>query len=122
MFGHGQPFSHVLPERLDVHAALRRQHDLEKFAQGELGDRRAVAGENRLERLAIPQLGLRLDEIADTVEAKDDLRVHRMLDPERPVLIERGNTILWRDKICARLIGGDAHELEDCLLRRSVVP
>src|SRR5208337_3875929 len=54
--------------------------------------------------------------------AEDDLRVHRMLDPERAVLVEFGDALFRRHEVLARRIGGDAYEVEDRLLRRSVVP
>jgi hypothetical protein len=56
------------------------------------------------------------------VEEKHDLRVHRVLDPQRAVLVEFGDALLWRHKTLARRVSGDAHKVEDRPLRRPVVP
>ena len=56
------------------------------------------------------------------LEAKHDLRIDRMLDPERAVLVEFRDALLQRDEILARRVGGCAHEVKDRPLRGSVVP
>ena len=75
-----------------------------------------------LERFAVPQLRLRLHERADTVEAKDHLCVQWLLDPERAILVEFGDAIFQRHIGRAGTVGRGAHEVEDCLFRRTVVP
>jgi len=58
----------------------------------------------------------------DAVEAVDDLRVDRMLDPQRAVLIEGRDTSFRRDEVRTRLVGRRAHEVHNALLCRAVVP
>jgi hypothetical protein len=53
----------------------------------------AAAREDGLEWLSVLQLRLRVHQITDMVEAKNDLRVHWVLDPERAVLVEFGDTL-----------------------------
>jgi hypothetical protein len=45
-----------------------------------------------------------------------------MLNPERTVLVERGDALRRRDKILARRLGRSANEVQDGLLRGAVVP
>ena len=59
--------------------------------------------------------GLNFDERADAIEAICDLRVQRMLDPKRTVLVEFGDALLRWHEILVRLIRGDAHEVADRL-------
>jgi hypothetical protein len=62
-----------------------------EVSQGKPGDRLAVAREHCLERRDVLELRFFFDHRRDTFEAVEHLRVHRMLDPERAVLIEDGN-------------------------------
>ena len=109
-------------ELLDRHAGEGRGEDLLEVVHREFGDRLPVAGEHGLERLDVRQLRLRLDQRRHAVEAVDHLRIHRMLDPQRAVLIEGGDALLRRHEILARLVGCYSDEFEDRLFRRSVVP
>ena len=88
----------------------------------QLGDRLAVARHHRLERLDLRELGLRLDERRHALEAVHHLRVHRMLDPQRAVLVEGGDALGRRHELRAALRRRRLHELDDRLLRRAVVP
>ena len=56
------------------------------------------------------------------VEREHRLRVERMLDPERAVLIEGGDAILGRHEARAASSWSRLHEGEDRLLGRAVVP
>ena len=56
-----------------------------------------VAGEDGLERLDVFEFRLLPGEHANPVKAIHHLRIQRMLDPERAVLIEGGDAFLWRD-------------------------
>ena len=68
------------------------------------------------------ELRLRLDHRRHPLQAVHHLRVHRMLDPQRAVLVEGGDARLRRHELRARLVGGRLHELDDRLLRGAVVP
>ena len=45
-----------------------------------------------------------------------------MLNPERAILIESSDTVLWRNELRARLISGDSDKVEDRLFRGAFVP
>ena len=75
-----------------------------------------------LERLDLRQFRLRLDQRRDALQAIHHLRIHRMLDPQRAVLIERGDALLGRHELRAGLLGRGLDEFHDGLLGRAVVP
>src|SRR5512132_873684 len=56
------------------------------------------------------------------VEREHRLRVERMRYPQRAVLIEGSDPILGRHEVGARRVGGRAHEGDDRLFGRAVVP
>ena len=56
------------------------------------------------------------------VEREHDLRVERMRDPERAVLVEGRDAVLGRHEVGAALGGHRIDELDDRLLGRPVVP
>src|SRR6516162_11939 len=58
----------------------------------------------------------------DPVQSENDLRIHRMLDPGRSILVERRDPLLRRNEVRIRLVGRGLYEIQDCLLRRSVIP
>ena len=66
--------------------------------------------------------GFALTTSRHAIEAIDQLRVDRMLDPQRAVLVEGGDALLRRHEILARGVGGRANEVEDRLFRGAVVP
>ena len=56
---------------------------------------------NGLERLDIFKFRLCPHERADAMQAIDHLRIHRLLDPERAVLVKRGDAFLRRHEVGA---------------------
>src|SRR6266511_652989 len=109
-------------ELLHRHAGQRRGEDLLEVAHRELRYRLAVAGEHGLERLGVPELRPLRRHRRDALQAVDHLRVHRMLDPQRAVLIEHRDAVLRNDVARTRSVDGRAHEIEDRLLCRPFVP
>src|SRR6516164_1469121 len=113
MFGRDQPRFHVGAELLDGHPTLRRKHNLEYIPHRELRDCLAVARQYGLERFAVLQIRLLVCKRANTIQAKDDLRIQRMLDPQRAVLVELSDPLSLRQEIWATLCGGCFDELDD---------
>ena len=122
MLGAVEPLLGFGVELLHRHAGQRRDENLLELAHRELGDRLAVAGEHGLERLDVPELRLLRHHRRHAVQAVDHLRVHRMLDPERAVLVEHRDALRRGDVALARPVGGGTHEVDDRLLRWPVVP
>ena len=82
----------------------------------------AVARENGLECGLIGKLGPLLHDLRHAVESEDDLRIDRMLDPQRPVLVEGRDALRWRHEVGARGVGGRVDEFDDRVLRRPGIP
>ena len=123
VLGRLDPGLHLGCECVHVHAGERRDGDLFEFAHGKLGDRFEVAGQHGFERLDTrASSGSRFDHSRHAIEAIEQLRIDRMLDPQGAVLIEGRDALLRRDEILARRIGRVAHEIQDRLFCRAVVP
>ena len=64
----------------------------------EPGDGLAVARQHGLEGFDVGSSGFGLDDGRHAIEAVHDLRVHRLLDPQRAVLVERGDALCGRNE------------------------
>ena len=117
-----EPCLHLCFEFAHRHPGESRDSDLLEVGHREFCDCVPVAGQHGLERLDIGQLGFRLDQRRYPIEAVDQLRVCRLLDPKRSVLIERRDALFRRYEAGARLVGCYSDEFEDRATRRSVIP
>ena len=117
-----RPIGRDRVERLDRHPGMGREHDRLEVAQGELADRRAVAGQHGLERLLLLPLGMLGRQRHHPVEREHHLAVDRVLDPQRAVLVEGGEPVLERDEVRAAGLRGGTDQVEDSLLGRAGVP
>ena len=66
-----------------------------------LRDLLEVAGKHGLERLDFCERGFLLDHDRHAIEAIDELRINRMLDPQRAVLVEGRDALLRRYEVLA---------------------
>src|SRR5262249_53050862 len=98
VLGAGQPLFHLALKVFHRHAGQRRHQDFLKLMQRQLCDGLAVAREDRFERLDVLEFRIFLDNGWNTIEAIDDLRIDRMLDPERAVLIESRDALFRRNE------------------------
>jgi hypothetical protein len=117
--------SHFLTSALNVstgHSAQRRGEEFLEVLHRKLRDRLAVARHYRLEWLDVRELGLCLDYRRHALEAVHHLRIHRMLDPQRAVLVERGDTLGRRHELRTSLGRRGLHEFDDRFLGRAVAP
>ena len=91
MFRRGDPVLHDLLELLGRHARVRGHDDLADglFAAGERAFH--VALEQRGKRLLVLPLGCCGASTFDAVEREEELEIHRLLGPERAVVVERGD-------------------------------
>ena len=115
----------VLDDLLELvgrHAGVSRHHDLE---QGLVASREGaldVALEHGRERLLRLPLRMLRREGLDAVQCKHRLDVHRLLCPERAVVVERRDALGRRYVIRARLVRRRLHKLDDRFLRRTIIP
>ena len=101
MLGGLDPFRRLRPKLINGHAGEGRHGDLLEFLEGEFRDRLAVAGQDGFEGFDLLQMRLRLHRRGDAVQAIDHLRIDRMLNPGRSVLVESGDARVWRHEIGA---------------------
>jgi hypothetical protein len=58
----------------------------------------------------------------DSVDGKHGLKVERLLGPESSVVVEHGDSLSRRDKVCAAVARDPGDEIGDRLLGRAFVP
>ena len=118
----GEPVDDDLFKGVGRHAGVAEHHQLDArlLAFGE--DGLVVVGENGFERLGRPPLGVVGRSRFNAVEGEDDLRVHWLLDPERAVVVERGDALLGENEVGASLVGDAGDEVDDRALGGAVVP
>jgi hypothetical protein len=85
-------------------------------------DRFQAEAKQWLETARDPRWKRPYTELTYQLQAVDHLRVHRMRDPQRAVLIEGGDARLRRHELRATLFRSGLHELDDRLFGGSVVP
>ena len=125
MFCFREPLFHLGLKRLDRHAGNRGKANLLEVGQCQLLHRRAITVkqfQDGVERRDLRQFGLRLDQGRNPLQAIHHLRIHWMLDPQRAVLIKRGNALLGRHELRAALSCSRLDEFKDGLFGRAVVP
>ena len=76
-------------------------------------------GREGLRRLPLWMVGGHFD---DSLERKRELRVHGLLGPQRSVVVEGSNAVLWSDEVRAAFLRDSLDEGGDGLLCGGVVP
>src|SRR5579871_2968577 len=61
-------------------------------------------------------------ELFDAVEGESKFGVHRLLCPQRAVVVDGYDAICWRNEIGATLLGYASYKISNCLLGLTVVP
>jgi hypothetical protein len=125
MFCLREPLLRLSLKRLDRHAGQRGHGNLLEVRQCQFLHRRAIAVkqfQDGVERRDVRQLGLRLDQRRNLLQAIHHLRIDRMLDPQRAVLIKRGNALLGRYELRAALGCRRLDEFKNSLFSRTVIP
>ena len=118
----GDPVLHDLFEFLRGHARVGGHDDFDHrvFAAGERGFH--VALEQRRERFLVLPLRMLRREHLHAVEREEELEIHRLLGPERAVVVERGDALVRRNEVGRAFLGYFFDESDDGFLRRGVVP
>ena len=116
------PLRSDLRELVAVHAGVSHRDQLHQtfFARG--GERLHVVVQHRLEWLLVGPGRILRRERLDAVQNEGELDVHRLLDPQRAVIVEGRDALLDRDEVRAALIGGTRDEVDDRFLGRALVP
>ena len=101
---------------------MRGHHDFEQRAFAARERAFHVALEQRGERLLVLPLGMLRRERLHAVEREEQLEVHRLLGPERAVVVEGSDALGDRDEVGRAFLGDFLDEGDDGLLRSGVVP
>ena len=96
MFRGGDPVGDELLELVRRHAGMRGHHDLENGRLAACQRAFDIALEQRGKRFLVLPLRMLGRERLHSVERKQKLKIHRLLGPERAVIIE------GRDAFCRR--------------------
>ncbi len=115
----------VLDDLLELHRGHARVRGHDEFQQrvvaaGERGLQ--IALEQRGERFLVLPFGMLRRERLHAVEREVKLNGHRLLAPERAVVVERGDAFRHRHEVRRALLRDLRDELDDGLLRLAVVP
>ena len=81
-----------------------------------------VALEQRREWLLVLPVGMLRRQRLHAVERKSELEIHRLLGPERAVIVEGGDALVDGHEVRAALRGHLGDEIGDGFLDRAVVP
>ena len=111
-----------LLELLGGHARVRGHDDFDDrlFPAGERAFH--VALEQRGEGFLVFPLRMLRRERLHAVEREEKLEIHRLLAPERAVVVERGDALGDRDKVRRAFLRDLRDEVDDGLFGRAVVP
>jgi hypothetical protein len=118
----GEPARDDLGEFLGGQAGMGGRQNLQKSGFAQRRQRLAIILEHGLERLLLFPFRVLGGQRLDPIDGKHDLDVHRLLGPQRAIVVEGGNALVGRYEIGAAL-GRDARdEIGDGLFHRAVIP
>ena len=107
-----EPVGDDLLELVRRHAGVGDRDELDQSLFAGCGQRLHVAVEHRLERLlGLPLRMLRRQRL-HAVEREGELDVHRLLDPERAVVVEGRDALVDRHEVRPALRGDARDEVE----------
>jgi hypothetical protein len=101
---------------------VRDRHDLQQSVLAPRERAFQVAFEQRRERLLVLPFGVLGHESLHSVDREEKLEIHRLLGPQRAVVVEHGDALFGRNELLARLVRDCLHECDDARLRRAFVP
>ncbi len=117
-----EPRAHGGAELVVGHAAVRRRDERAERVLALRGHRLRVALQERRERLGRLPLGMRRPQRLHAVDDERELRVHRLLGPERAVVVEHGDALRLGHEVGARGIGRSCDERLDRGARGALAP
>ena len=117
-----EPVGDDLGELVHRHAGVGHRDQLDQALFAGRGQRLHVAVQHRLERLLGLPAGVLRRQRLDAVEHEGELDVHRLLDPQRAVVVEGGDALVGRHEVRSALRGDAGDESRDRRFGRAVVP
>ena len=122
MLGGSEPLFYFGAELVHRHAGKRGDENLFKVLHRKFRHCFPVAGEHGLEWLRRLEFRFLFHQRRHALQAIHYLRVHWVLYPKRPILVERSDAIFGRDILGVGLVGHLLDECQDGLLGGAVVP
>ena len=117
-----EPRAHGGAELLVGHAAVRRRDERAERVLALRGDRLRVALQERRKRLGRLPLRMRGAQRLHAVDDERELHIHRLLGPERAVVVEDGDALGLGHEVDARRIGRARDERHDRGARGAFAP
>jgi hypothetical protein len=117
-----EPIAHRRVELTGRHPAVRGDHHLTQPFVAVGHECLCIAIHDHLVRLTIAKLGMGIQERRDARKRVHDLDVHRLLAPQRAVVIKDGDAIGDGNKLLPGRVGDTTDEAHDDSLRRVVAP
>src|SRR5271155_6037778 len=81
-----------------------------------------VALQKRGERLLVPPFGMLWGERLHAIEREQHLEIHRLLSPERAIIVESGDPLRLRNKLGRALLRHAVDKSQTGLLGCGIVP
>jgi hypothetical protein len=81
-----------------------------------------IVFEHGPERLSLAHCRVTYRQLLHAVKGEKELCLKRLLAPERPIVVKRGNAPGWRHELGASLLCHTRDKVEDRGFRRAVVP
>ena len=94
-----EPLSDDFRKRLGGHPAVAHSHNCHQALLARSDQRLLVAGKGSRERLLVFPLRVRGGERLYPVNGKGELKIDRLLSPQRAIVVEGGDALLNRDKL-----------------------
>src|SRR4029077_21298404 len=101
---------------------MRGEHELKERLLTKPHQRLEVQLEQRLERLALLHRRIFLGELLYPRYEKKHLHLHRLLAPERPVVVKHGNALCGWHEIWSALLRHARNKVEDLRFCGTLVP
>jgi hypothetical protein len=104
------------------YARMGGEGQFEQRLFAESKKRTVIVFEHGLERLTLAHCRVIARQLSHAVKGEKELYLKRLLAPECPVVIKRGNAPGWRHEFGASLLCHTRDKVEDRGFRRAVVP
>ncbi len=101
---------------------MRHRHELHQAFFAGRSHCLHVAVQHGLERLFGLPAGVLRRQLLDAIENEGELDVHRLLDPERAVIVEGCDALIFGHEVRTALGGHARHKLCDRVFHRTIVP
>src|SRR5947208_8403477 len=122
MAGGREPLSHHSGKFLGAHAAMAHRHDLHEALLTRSEQRLLVARKHSCEGLLLFPFWMLWGERLYPVNGEGELKIDRLLSPERAVVVEGRDAFFWPNEVRRAGFRHPLDKVDDRLLGRSIIP